>query len=436
MNDPILTDRELDELSYHMDHLVRPGSGALGPMAGTAVRYLSGILGAEGVPCEVVEADAGLPYLAARLSAHRPDEGLLIVAAADPPAAGTATPRRALEGGATAAVGLMALALVRRRGYVPQRDLVLAVLPGRGSDGAPVLRHLAETHRDRLRCRFALTADGAAPSRPGNRTLVGVQVASKAFVRVRVTATAAPSASGPDAAPVRLLRNLLPLESGVLGTRPCAPAGAWLDAVVATLPWRPAARLRGVQLLGAGTTLSRLLPDHDLAATLAAISRDTATIVGLRAGEAAGLPPGRAEADVILRVLPGRRVDEAVRDLETLLGSEVAIEAVDSVEAVEMPHPSPLWERIADASARALPDSLLVPTLAENAWDAAALTPLNATAYGFSPLSVLADAELAAPVSGPGISPDALRRGADAFLRTVLGTCMPDAFPLIEPTPR
>ena len=430
MADPILNDRELDELSYHLDHLVRPGSGSLGTLAGTAVRYLSGILGAEGVSCEVVEAEGGRPCLVARLSAHRPDEGLLLVASSDPPAVGTTTPRLALEGGAMAAVSLMALALVRRRGFVLERDLVLAVLPGRGPDGAPVLRHLAERHRDRLRCRYVLTPDSVPPRRPGNRMLVGIQVASKAWLRLRVTAVAEPSATGPASAPTRLVRSLLQIESGVLGTRPCAPAVAWLDAVAATLPSGSGAMLRGIQLLGAGASLSRLVSDRDLAATLASISRDTIEIVGLRAGEAAGLPPGRAEAEVALRVLPGRRFEESVRDLQSLLGAEVLVEVLEAVEAVEMPHPSALWDRIGDAVGRALPDATMVPTLSGDAWDAAALSPIDVTAYGFGPLAVLDDTELSAPANGPGIAPDALRRGTEAFLRVVLGTCVPDAFPM------
>lgn len=430
MADPILTERELDELSYHLDHLVRPQSGSLGTLAGTAVRYLSGILGAEGVPCEVLEADGGSSCLVARLSAHRPDEGLLLVASSDPPTAGTVTPRQALLGGTMAAVGLMALALVRRRGFLLERDLVLAVLPGRGPDGAPVLRHLAARHRDRLRCRYVLTADGVGPRRPGNRTLVGVQVASKAWLRVRVTALAESRAAGPASAATRLVRSLLQIESGVLGTRPCAPAVAWMDAVASTLPSGSSAMLRGIQLLGAGASLSRLVSDRDLAATLASISRDTVEIVGLRAGEAGGLPPGRAEAELALRVLPGRRVEESIRELQSLLGAEVTVDAVESVEAVEMPHPSPLWDRIGDAVGRFVPDATLVPTLDSDAWDAAALAPLDVTAYGFGPLAVLDDSVLSAPESGPGIAPEALRRGAEAFLRVVLGTCIPDAFPM------
>jgi hypothetical protein len=384
----------------------------------------------------VVEADGGQPCLVARLSAHRPDEGLLIVASGDPIGDIPMEPRRALQGGVMAAVGLMALALVRRRELVPSRDIVLAVIPGRGPYTTPRLRDLVARQQNRLRCRLVLTSDGSAPGTPGNRKLIGIQAASKAFVRVVVRSNASDLACGPDSAPLRLLRSLLQLESGVLATRPCLPATAWLDAVASTLPSRPAAMLRGFQFLGAGTVLSRFVQDQDLAATLASISRDTAEIVGLRAGEAAGLPAGQAEADVVLRILPGRRVEECVLDLASLLGSEVSVEAVDSVLAVETPPMTPLWIHIADAIEHAIPGALPVPTLSIEPWDAAALAHIETTSYGFGPLSVLDDDELTTPDGTPGITRESLRRGADAMTRVILGTCIPNVFPLGQTSSR
>jgi len=138
---------------------------------------------------------------------------------------------------------------------------------------------------------------------------------------------------------------------------------------------------------------------------------------------------------VRLHVLPGRRADDAVRDLQTLLGPEVTVERVDDVEAVEMPHPTPLWDRIADSVRRVEPDAALLPGLSLDAWDAATFGP-DVTAYGFTPLSVVPDDELSLPVDGPGITPASLRRGVQAFLGAVLGTCVPEAFPMPEPGPR
>ena len=126
----------------------------------------------------------------------------------------------------------------------------------------------------------------------------------------------------------------------------------------------------------------------------------------------------------------------SVRDLQTLLGPEVTVERVDDVEAVEMPHPTPLWDRIADSVRHVEPDAVLLPGLSLDAWDAATFGPDDVTAYGFTPLSVVPDDELSLPVDGPGIPPAGLRRGAQAFLRTVLGTCVPEAFPMPETGPR
>ena len=68
----IVTDRDFDELMYHLGNLIRLDSSPGGGGQASVVRYLSGVLSAEGIPSEQVPGPGGALNLVARLSAHRP----------------------------------------------------------------------------------------------------------------------------------------------------------------------------------------------------------------------------------------------------------------------------------------------------------------------------------------------------------------------------
>jgi hypothetical protein len=137
-----LSSREEDEVGYHWNRLASPGANPLGTLLGTTHRYLYGVLGAEGVSCDLQTLDDGRPCLLARLPGSEPGNALVLLAATDPPAGEPPSSRKALEGVSLAVGAWAAMAIARRRRWTLRRDLILVATSVGSSVGSmSAIRH-------------------------------------------------------------------------------------------------------------------------------------------------------------------------------------------------------------------------------------------------------------------------------------------------------
>lgn len=440
----VATDRDHDEALYHLSNLLRIDTSNPPGNEAAVVRYLAGVLGAERIPFEVVESAPGRQSLVARLSAHRPDEGLILSAHTDvvpadpegwthPPFGGRVADgfvwgRGSLDMKHMLAESLMVLLLAHRRGVVPRRDLVLAAVADEEKGCAAGSLHLAATRPELLRGRYCLTEAGGFNLRVGDRVLVPVGVATKGFAWVRVTAKGmAGHGSLPDAgsAPFRLMRALRRIESGLLDQRMCQASVDFLDAVAESLPGARGLALQGLKLGTVSSFLRRVMPDREQAGYFAAITHDTAAVTVIRAGEAENVIPDRAEAIVDLRVLPGRPVAQAVEDLSLRLGEEVDVSVIRSAEPTLSEGRTPLWEVIEEAVGRAIPGASVTPFVLPGFTDAIAYSRLGITTYGFAPFFLPQGMSYSRLVHATDerIPVEGFRFGLDLLLDVVAGYC-------------
>lgn len=398
MKDPV-TDRDCDELIYHLGNLLRLDSSAGTAGQASVARYLAGVLAAEGIPSEQVPGPGGALNLVARLSGHRPDQALIVAAATDvapaapdawthPPfgggvAEGTLWGRGALEPKRALAMGLMLPIVARRRRLRLTRDLVLVATADGEGDGEAGIRDLARRRPELLRGSACLSGPGGHDMQLSGRTVVPIRIASMGLVLLRVqTHPAEREAVFP------LAEMLLRLESGRLEPRMCDAGMAFLSGINEALPRGRAVAMRGLRLGGLTSTLLKALDDPEVRDMATDMTHDTVEVVRVSAGDGSRRTPDVAEALLALRVLPGRPLDDAVRQLTRQLGEGASIDIVGRVPPTEAPMDHPLLSHLMHAVRVARPDAIPIPYAAFAGPEPAAMADLGLPTFGFAPLGL------------------------------------------------
>ena len=156
---------------------------------------------------------------------------------------------------------------------------------------------------------------------------------------------------------------------------------------------------------------------------VAATLRDTANPTQLAAGYKANVVPGRAEAVLDTRFLPGR--EDAVRaTVAELAGPRVRVEQVHADVALETPFAGPLVDAMSAALLAEDPGAAVLPYALSAGTDNKSLSRLGITGYGFAPVRLPADLDFPALFHGVDerIPVNALRFGTRVLDR-LLATC-------------
>jgi acetylornithine deacetylase/succinyl-diaminopimelate desuccinylase-like protein len=437
MND-LVTDRDLDELLYHLDNLVRLDSSAGTGGQASVARYVAGVLAAEGLASEQVPGPDGALNLVARLSAHRPDQALIVAAPTDvapadpadwthPPFAATTADgqvrgRGVLEPKRALAMGLMLPIVAQRRRLRMKRDLVLVATADGEGDGTAGIRTIAAQRPDLLRGEACLAGPGGHDLHLGGRVIVPIRVASLGFALVRVRAR-----TGDRDAIFTLADSLQRIESGRLEPRMCEAGIAFLSGINGALPRGRAFAMRGLRLGGLTATVLRALDDGELAAMASDMAHDTVAVTRFAAGDGRHHVPVVAEAVLSLRVLPGRPLEDALRQLARRLGDEVAMDVIASAPPVEAPPDHPFAAHLAGVVRAARPDALPVHYAAFAGPEPATMAELGIPTFGYAPIGLPAGFDYRGRVRGIDESAPlaGIREGFAALARAALDWCAP-----------
>jgi acetylornithine deacetylase/succinyl-diaminopimelate desuccinylase-like protein len=156
---------------------------------------------------------------------------------------------------------------------------------------------------------------------------------------------------------------------------------------------------------------------------IVATTRNTTNPTMLRAGYKHNVIPGRAEAYVDGRFLPGHRA-EFLATLDEVLGPQVRREAMVSDVAVETEFASDLVDAMRIAICAEDPRAQLVPYCMSGGTDAKAFSGLGIRGFGFAPLQLPPELDFAGMFHGVDerVPIDGLQFGArvlDRFLDLV-----------------
>jgi acetylornithine deacetylase/succinyl-diaminopimelate desuccinylase-like protein len=151
--------------------------------------------------------------------------------------------------------------------------------------------------------------------------------------------------------------------------------------------------------------------------------RNTSNPTQLQAGYKANVIPGRAEATLDVRLLPGHE-ETGMAKLRELAGPTVRIEAIHQDTALEVPFSGSLVDAMVAAIDAEDPGAKVLPYTLSGGTDNKSLHRLGITGYGFAPLQLTGDLDFAGMFHGVDerVPTEALKFGTRVLDR-LLATC-------------
>jgi len=299
------------------------------------------------------------------------------------------------------AASVVSFIRLKREGYVPDRDIVLALTAGEeGGDGNGV-DWLLKNHRAMLEAGFALNADaGGLVTRDGKPVDVDVEATEKLYADFRVSAT---NPGGHSSLPRK--DNALYEVADALGKIEGYTFPFELNAVTRAY-FLAAAKTGSGQESADMVAITAAKPDVAAEARLAqvprynSLMRTTCVATMMQAGHAPNALPQMAQANVNCRILPGHTPGEVRAVLTKAIGDpKVEVKLVDEAGALsntgenEMSMtPPPLNKEVLDAL-RAVVDGIwpglpIIPEMETGASDSKFTMAAGIPSYGFSGMGI------------------------------------------------
>ena len=274
----------------------------------------------------------------------------------------------------------------RREGFVPERDIVIALTADEESGTRNGVEFLLEEHRDLIDAAFALNEGGGGMERNGRKVSNNVQAAEKVYLSFWF---AAKNPGGHSSLPVRE-NAIYELSAALLAVREF-DFPVMLNEVTEEFFDRSADLVGGET----GEAMRRIVDDPDDAAALAVLSRQASYNARLRTtcvatlvegGHAENALPQLARANVNCRLLPGHDPDEVEETLRRL-AAPYGVEVERRREATPSP-PSPLTGEVLGAIERVTeqmwPGVPVLPVMSSGATDGLYLRNAGIPVYGVS----------------------------------------------------
>ena len=314
----------------------------------------------------------------------------------------------------------MTLAVVRqivREGRRPARNLVLAFVADEEAGSGAGARWLVNTRPDLFEgCTEAIgEVGGFSYTISDERRLYLIQTAEKGMAWLRLIADGTAghgSMLNDDNAVTEVTEAVARLGRHRFPIRVTKTVRAFLGELSEAL---------GIALDpdDIETTVAKLAP---IARLLGATLRNTANPTMLAAGYKVNVIPGRAEAYVDGRFLPGHE-EEFFAELDELLGPRIRREFVNHDIAVETDFSGDLVDAMAAALVAEDPGARAIPYTVSAGTDAKSFSRLGIRCFGFSPLRLPPDLDFAGMFHGVDerVPVDALTFGTrvlDRFLAT------------------
>ena len=288
---------------------------------------------------------------------------------------------------AMAAIWIATLIRYKQEGWVPNRDLIVALTSDEETGGDyNGVAWLLKEHRDLIDAAFALNEGGSGRLKDGRRLYNGVGASEKVYVSFRLeTHNKGGHSSAPrkDNAIYELANGLVRLEKYEFPITLNEVTRAYFERMASIEDGQTAADMKAVTT-GDAAAAARLseMPAYN------AQMRTTCVATRLEGGHADNALPQMARATVNCRILPGESAD-AVRDTIVKVLNDPGIE----ITWVDKPKPSmssPLgpavMKPISDVTNEFWPGTPVLPLMSSGASDGLYLRNAGIPTYGVSGL--------------------------------------------------
>lgn len=297
------------------------------------------------------------------------------------------------------AASIVSFIRLKREGFVPDRDIVLALTAGEEGGEGNGVDWLLKNHRDMIDGEFALNADSGGLSTQNAKPIrLGVEATEKLYADFHLTAS---NAGGHSSKPTR--DNALYHVADALGKIKRYTFPFELNNVTRAFFKQMADVTMGQQ----GADMRAILapsPSLDAEERLSAdprynsTMRTTCVATMMEAGHAPNALPQHAQANVNCRILPGHSPAEVRAKLNALIGDPkvdvklVTDAASDSGENDVSITPPPLNQEVFDAlhdvAGRMFPGVPIIPEMETGASDSKLTMAAGIPSYGFSGMGI------------------------------------------------
>jgi acetylornithine deacetylase/succinyl-diaminopimelate desuccinylase-like protein len=294
------------------------------------------------------------------------------------------------------AILVMSFLRLKREGYQPDRDLIVALTADEETGDSNGIDWLLKEHRDWINAEYCINLDGGEFERlKGERVLAGLQASEKVYADYQFETTnpgGHSSIPGPDNAIYELAAALSKLEKFTFPVRINDITRQYFSQSAGFTSGSIAADLRGA---------AQQPPNPSAIQHLATIPyynsllRTTCVATMLAGGHAPNALPQSAEANVNCRIFPGEDPEEVLKTLQRVVGdSRVKVALVPEktsdgklIPIVAVP-PSPLQPELTKALERTLSTMWsgmqVVPTMSTGATDGKYLRIAGIPTFGIA----------------------------------------------------
>ncbi len=294
------------------------------------------------------------------------------------------------------AAAMAALIRMKQEGFVPERDIILALTADEEGGTDNGVDWLLRNHRELIDAEFVLNPDsGGVDADAGKAVAIGVEATEKLYADFEISATdpgghsSLPHADNPIYQTARALDRLqqspFPFELNAV-TR------AWLEHMQKIEDGQRSRDIKAILVTPPdGEAIARLSTDARYNSTM----RTTCVATRVEAGHANNALPQRAVAVVNCRILPGHSPEEVRQNLLAVFGEpKLAVRYVDprtdqrldrAPERKAMTPPPPrkdVFDAIARAAAKFWPGIQVVPQMETGASDSVYTMAAGMPSYG------------------------------------------------------
>ncbi|HEX7121145.1 MAG TPA: M20/M25/M40 family metallo-hydrolase [Gemmatimonadaceae bacterium] len=294
------------------------------------------------------------------------------------------------------AIHLAVLMRLRAEGYVPDRDIIVALTADEEGGGANGVGYLLRNHRALVDAEFVFNEGGGGrvkggPQRDTTKVSHDVQASEKKFQMFTLEVTnegGHSSVPRTDNAITQLAQALVKLGPSIFPVRLNEVTRAYFTRLAPTLEGENPRMAAAMRAIVANPN------DEAAAAVLSADPRynsqlrTTCVATGLEGGHAANALPQRARARVNCRILPDETPEQVKAHLERIIG-DTGVKVIQQGNANNSP-PSPLtpelMRAIESVTEEMWPGVPVIPTMSTGATDGLYFRNAGIPAYGVSGL--------------------------------------------------
>lgn len=297
--------------------------------------------------------------------------------------------RGTIDDKAMAAIFTDMLGNWKRQGFVPKRDVKMALTCGEETSGAfNGAKWLAENHKDWIDAEFAINEGaGGMLDEKGNRVLLNVQAGEKVYQDFTLSTT---NPGGHSSQPVP--KNAIYEISGALKAVSNLKFPVQLNDANREYFTRSAKIQKG-EIAWAMTQIVKNPKDAKAEAILSknkawnSMLRTTCVATMIEGGHAKNALPQSVKANVNCRMFPGAKSEEVKAALDKAINDSTVTVSINEPRSPATPTPKlppKILAPIEDIASRIFPGTPVVPVLTTGATDAIYTNAVGIPTYGFS----------------------------------------------------